>query len=700
MLDASAVYEMLSTGDLDGARSALSEGLRINEATHRGYTLLQWAVCRKEHSIVSWLLEQGADPDATSIGKPATPLALAIGLGDDKTAGILLHHAADPNRLDGHGVPPLVHAVQCPAGALELVDMLLAAGADPDAATPNGDTPLMVAVQEGRAPVVKRLGETAANPNHANDHGETVAFAAAMAQPKVAKTLLDAFPSLDLNHKSMSGTLPITRAMDPRIIALFINRGADPNARSTNPAQEGRTVLMTIIAAARGAGASQEAAVIAPCDLLDLALAKGADPQMQDDDGATAMSYAVHAAAHGVSLHQQIVSMYENGSFAAATALDKVGSSAYAAALSLDGEDVQAFVSALKGMDVPMLHPVTSGSRKELQPHPLGITVWNRNLEASMALVAAGARWNDRGADGSTPSHAIVGLANALSAAKSQAHLQNVAMVMAAPPVQGEKKHDATAEVDRAAETWRNWLASQPVDFTTPDADGHALLAAMIPYVSTEWVTWAVESGANPDTAPADNPDASAWMVAINHGQVEALHAMLGHRLAASPGWTPPLADWVLGLSDEGNRSSTLEAFGSLLLHPKAAGWLDVPDEDGNTPLILAAATGQTDVVRMLLAAGASAKAANQAGETALHHATAQQDFVGISMLVTSGATLDATTAAGVSIRDILASHAELGPAVLTSRKAVWEPSEATRKAMSQPASASAGKARHRRTSP
>lgn len=76
-----------------------------------------------------------------------------------------------------------------------------------------------------------------------------------------------------------------------------------------------------------------------------------------------------------------------------------------------------------------------------------------------------------------------------------------------------------------------------------------------------------------------------------------------------------------------------------------AAGW-DVnaaTDERGNTPLIHAASVGNAEAVRVLIAAGANAKAANSLGVTPL--LTGAADPVKAKLLVAAGADVNATAA-------------------------------------------------------
>ena len=85
------------------------------------------------------LLELGASPDHAG-STTDTPLVAAVGQGDAALVGLLLDHGADPDLPStARRTPPLVQAVEhCYDRTIDIVEMLLAAGADRMAAGPEG----------------------------------------------------------------------------------------------------------------------------------------------------------------------------------------------------------------------------------------------------------------------------------------------------------------------------------------------------------------------------------------------------------------------------------------------------------------------------------------------------------------------------------------------------------------------------------
>ncbi len=85
----------------------------------------------------------------------------------------LLEIGADPNPVDHAGFPPLIAALSCSrpqAGATgrpdvaDIVELLLAYGADPDQRGLNDYTPLHMAVSERNLPAVRLLLDAGADP--------------------------------------------------------------------------------------------------------------------------------------------------------------------------------------------------------------------------------------------------------------------------------------------------------------------------------------------------------------------------------------------------------------------------------------------------------------------------------------------------------------------------------------------------------
>src|SRR5687767_8583699 len=80
------------------------------------------------------------------------------------------------NASDTDGTRPLHFAVR--ADELDVVDLLLRAGADPKVENRLGVTPLLLAAQNGNAAMIRRLLDAGANANQVDRTGETILMVA------------------------------------------------------------------------------------------------------------------------------------------------------------------------------------------------------------------------------------------------------------------------------------------------------------------------------------------------------------------------------------------------------------------------------------------------------------------------------------------------------------------------------------------
>lgn len=105
-----------------------------------------------------------------------TPLMLAALLGRHDIAARLIDKGADVNASDERGFTPLFHACYDPdedRGHPEVVELLVAAGADREAKIGFGVRPLMYAAGNGEAGVVTALLRGGADPLARNEVGRT-----------------------------------------------------------------------------------------------------------------------------------------------------------------------------------------------------------------------------------------------------------------------------------------------------------------------------------------------------------------------------------------------------------------------------------------------------------------------------------------------------------------------------------------------
>ena len=322
------------TGNPEAVHLLLELGADANAREQwLGETALMWAAGQNHAGAVQALVEYGAELDARSALSTIPTL---------QAAGIGLITMEFPKG----GWTALLYAAR--EGALDATRVLAGAGADLNAAGPDGITPLMLAIINGHYDVAEALLEAGADPNRPDESGMTALYAAvdmhtpvwmqgrpdsrpsgALDEVDVIKALLGRgarvnatlkAPLVQRNHTAGDGGLgagatPLMRAAksgDADLIRLLLAAGADPSAMLPN-----HTTALMLAAGMTwrdGGGAfptRDRATDEGTLDTMTLLLARGADVNAVNDAGDTALHGAVQRgspaiirflAAHGARL--------------------------------------------------------------------------------------------------------------------------------------------------------------------------------------------------------------------------------------------------------------------------------------------------------------------------------------------------------------------------------------------------------------
>lgn len=180
------------------ATVALAAPAGAQQARSEGSKFLQ-AVDKKESQTVIDML---AAPGSTIINSRdlttnRTGLHIVVERRDEAWVKFLLARGADPNLADSKGVTPLLLAVRI--GFMPGVEALVAAHARVDEENQAGETPLISAVHSRNLDLVRVLLKAGADPAHADSSGRTARDYARLEGPQT--TVL---AELDRNAKPRS----------------------------------------------------------------------------------------------------------------------------------------------------------------------------------------------------------------------------------------------------------------------------------------------------------------------------------------------------------------------------------------------------------------------------------------------------------------------------------------------------------------
>ncbi len=157
----------------------LDHGADINARDERSWTPLHWAAVMRHANIAKFLIARGADYDVFA----------AAAMGDTKRLGELLGRQPDlACSTTLAGLTPLHLAAN--GGKLPIAELLLAQGADVNAADRAGDTPLHATAEGNHPEVARLLLAHNADANARNRNGETASErASSRHHPEMAQLL-------------------------------------------------------------------------------------------------------------------------------------------------------------------------------------------------------------------------------------------------------------------------------------------------------------------------------------------------------------------------------------------------------------------------------------------------------------------------------------------------------------------------------
>ena len=206
----SEIYAKVRIGSRQALQELIEGGVQVGYRDFAGNSLLMQTALCGDLEALAFLLDRGADPNATN---NARATALMRAAGSHEKVKLLLKYGANVNARSALGNTPLIVAARAP-GSAKTVELLLKAGAEVNATNGFGATALMAAAASGDLDTVKVLVKHGADVNAHSRGGEPQAiwgggrsalmWAANRGNKAMAKYLLDR--GADVNSSEGFGT--------------------------------------------------------------------------------------------------------------------------------------------------------------------------------------------------------------------------------------------------------------------------------------------------------------------------------------------------------------------------------------------------------------------------------------------------------------------------------------------------------------
>jgi ankyrin repeat protein len=264
----SALIDAVKAGNRAAVRTLVTRST-VNATEADGMTALHWAVRADDADTVQLLVRAGANVSAAN-RYGITPLSLAATNGNAVVTRALLKAGANPNALGPDGETVLMTAAR--AGNADVVNALLERGVNVNATEAwQGQTALMFAAGENHGAAISAL---AARGAELNAHSKELSF------PEY-RYETNGMAVFQLPKGGWTALMYAARQNAIDAVAALADVHADLNATTK---QEGTTAL-------------QIAVINIHYDLANLLLDKGADPNVVDLSGMTALYAAVDMRA-------------------------------------------------------------------------------------------------------------------------------------------------------------------------------------------------------------------------------------------------------------------------------------------------------------------------------------------------------------------------------------------------------------------
>ena len=246
-------------------------------------------------AAIAFTAGAGATAVAEAGARRDAPLVAAVKAADVDTVRTLVgDRAVDVNQAEPDGATALHWAVH--RNEAELVDLLLAAGADVSAANRYGVQPISLAAENGNAGILAALLDAGADPNATLPEGETVLMTAARTGDAASiRALLvrGADPNARDRFRGQTALMWAASRNNAAAVHALAELGADPHARTESATRPPNGNRLFYAPPPTGFTALTFAARGGHIDAMRVLLAAGADINDTLSDGQSALVVAV-----------------------------------------------------------------------------------------------------------------------------------------------------------------------------------------------------------------------------------------------------------------------------------------------------------------------------------------------------------------------------------------------------------------------
>lgn len=606
-----AMSEAAMSGQTASVRFLLDRGVDVDILDAEGYTALIGAAEHGHVETVKVLLNHGANAHATS-DSGLTPVRAAVTSGSVDVLKAILEHRRGVSTTTGMVNVRLSEdsTALLPQSASNGVDSAVPPSATEDMSRlVNGpddaaEAPVQQAVRLGRLEHLKLLLDYGASIDAEHNNGQKLLQQAVRSgNPEMVKFIVDRGVNGGIWNEMM---FPAIEDNYPEVVKLLLDSGADLETTDDN----GNTPL--IWAATHG-----------HVDSIRVLLDRGADHTARNNSDKTPLSIATQKG-HSIVARQLLMH------------------GADANVVNKDHETPLSMAAKAGAIDIVQLlleyHGETNPSNKDAIP-PLYQAAWRNRLDVARLLLDSGADIERTNPDGFQPLYVAV----------LSGHLDMIKLLLARGANIEATCRDGYQPLHAAALRGRldvaRLLISKNANIDAVAYDGATPLHAAALKNHPDIAKLLLENGAN-DKALGNG--FTAMDVAAAAGQIEVLRLLAG---------LEPEADGQV-LNRTWLHAGVRIGLAAMRRVLFSASPDTVSSQDGASlgrPLLVAAANGQTAVVKLLLAHGADARTDNDEGANAMAFAVDGGHADMVKLLLEYGADGNVQTPSGHRLLSIAA---------------------------------------------